>query len=103
MSAFETELRDLIRGIAREELRVALEEQAGDNAPEHVTVQAYAAKRSISVSTVRNAIRLGRLPAIKVGRAVRVRADVEIGTAKAVGESPADVAMARALKRAGVR
>jgi excisionase family DNA binding protein len=104
MSSLEEQLGEFIRGIVREELRRALQERQQGNAFEHVTLKAYAARRSISVSTVRNAIREGRLPALKIGRAVRVRADAEIGTRH---ETPAtsgkDAAMARALKRSGVR
>lgn len=50
-------------------------------APELVTLAAYAQARSISVSTVRAAIRDGRLTAHRIGRAVRVRRDDEIARA----------------------
>jgi excisionase family DNA binding protein len=56
--------------------------QASITAPDcgkDVAVSEYAAARSISVSTVRNAIRNGRLPAIRIGTAVRVPVDAEIG------------------------
>jgi excisionase family DNA binding protein len=58
------------------ELRAAL----GAEAPaELVTVAEYARIRSVATSTVRRAIREGRLDATRIGRAVRVRADAEIG------------------------
>jgi excisionase family DNA binding protein len=47
----------------------------------HVTVAEYARRRSISESTVRQAIRANRLPCLRVGRAVRVPADEEIAPA----------------------
>lgn len=62
------QLTKLIRDIVREELAAA--KPAVE--PEHVTVAVYAAKHSLGVSTVRQAIREKRLPATKIGRAVRV-------------------------------
>lgn len=50
--------------------------------PTWITVADYAATRSIAESTVRSAVANGRLPSMKYGdtsRAIRVRADVEIG------------------------
>ncbi len=61
--------------------------------PEHVTIAAWARSKSISVSTVRAAIRDGRLPSIRIGRAVRVPADAAIAP-RATAERPAE----RALK-----
>jgi excisionase family DNA binding protein len=74
MTTFEQSLVDLVRRVVREELASERPSRA-----ELVTVQAFAAAHSISASTVRAAIRDGRLPAVKVGRAVRVRGDAEIG------------------------
>lgn len=71
----------MIREIVRAEVRaeVARVIATGPAQPTHVSVAEYAAARSISVSTVRNAIRAGRLPAIRIGAAVRVPVDAEIG------------------------
>jgi excisionase family DNA binding protein len=74
-------LDKLIREIVRAEVRaeVARVIAQGPAQPTHVSVAEYAAARSISVSTVRNAIRAGRLPAIRIGTAVRVPVEAEIG------------------------
>lgn len=74
MTTFEQSLVDLVRRVVREELASERSTRA-----DLVTVQAFAAAHSISPSTVRAAIRDGRLQAVKVGRAVRVRADAGIG------------------------
>jgi hypothetical protein len=70
-------------------LRAELAElRAAKTAPAQlVTVEAYAAARSCSISTVRAAIREGRLASTRVGRTgrgVRVRADAEIATAGSI-------------------
>jgi hypothetical protein len=72
---------DVIRELVREEIRAELERVAvaRPHATSYVTIPEYAKARCISVSTVRNAIRKGHLPAMKFGAAVRVRSDVEIG------------------------
>jgi excisionase family DNA binding protein len=86
--------------------------QAGaDSGPALVTIEQYADARSISTTTVRAAIRCGRLPATYFGRAVRVPRDVEIGTtlppAPAEGSIPspeqAAVATLRRPRKAGRR
>lgn len=68
-----SDIETLIRSIVRDEL--ARKSPANDG---HITVADYAARRSISESTVRIAIREKRLPCLRVGRAVRVPADAEI-------------------------
>jgi excisionase family DNA binding protein len=74
-------LDEMIREIVRAEVRaeVARVIATGPAQPTHVSVAEYAAARSISVSTVRNAIRAGRLPAIRIGSAIRVPVEAEIG------------------------
>lgn len=74
-------LDELIREIVRAEVRAEVTRviATGPAQPTYVSVTEYAATRSISVSTVRNAIRAGRLPAIRIGTAVRVPVDAEIG------------------------
>ena len=73
-------LDEMIREIVRTEVRAEVARAlAVAPAPTHVSVAEYAATRSISVSTVRNAIRAGRLPALRIGTAVRVPVDAEIG------------------------
>ena len=74
-------LDEMIREIVRSEVRaeVARVIAIGPAQPTHVSVTEYAAARSISVSTVRNAIRGGRLPALRIGTTVRVPMDAEIG------------------------
>jgi excisionase family DNA binding protein len=97
-----TDFDALIRAIVRDELAKA--RPVNDPAPALVTIAAYAARRSISVSTVRAAVKDGRLPAQKVGRAVRVPADVEIcKPATPQPESVRDIRSARILGLAGRR
>lgn len=71
MSEVELAIRALVDAL-RKELQPANTNDA------HITVAEYAARRSISESTVRIAIREKRLPCLRVGRAVRVPADAEI-------------------------
>lgn len=84
-----------IRKLVREEVRAELAKVTPTRSPAvYISIADYAKARSISVSTVRNAIRDGRLPAMKIGAAVRVRTDVEIGASvvpvvKSPGPSPA--------------
>lgn len=54
---------------------------AKNTGAELVTIATYAAHRKISQSTVRQAIRDGRLTATRCGRAVRLAADAEISQA----------------------
>jgi excisionase family DNA binding protein len=75
-------LEDVVRQLVRDEVRVELAKIPALQAPAaspYVSVAEYAKARSISVSTVRNAVRAGKLPAMKIGTAVRVRSDAEIG------------------------
>jgi excisionase family DNA binding protein len=103
------EIEEAIRRLVREEVRSELAKVPALQAPAaspYISVTEYANARSISVSTARNAIRDGRLPAMKIGSAVRVRGDAEIGasvvpTVKNAGPTPAQVAdrvLARRLK-----
>lgn len=71
-----SDIDDHVRAIVRDELAKALAERAA--VAEHVTVAEYAKRWSLSTSTVRAAIRDGRLPVKRIGRAVRVDADAEI-------------------------
>ena len=97
-------LREMLRAIVREELAKARNDEQPAPAPALVTIAAYAARRSISVSTVRAAIKDGRLPAHHVGRAVRVPADVEIAKpAKPHAAATRDVRFARILGLPGRR
>lgn len=82
------QLKAIIREVVREELAAAKPAE-----PEHVTVASYAARHSMGVSTVRQAIREHRLPSIKIGRAVRIPAGAAI-------VSP-DKKQARVLKAIG--
>jgi len=76
----ELTIEALIRKLVREELQVELAKQPPPKPPtRYVSVAEYAKARSICISTVRNAIRSGRLPAMKIGAAMRVPSDAEIG------------------------
>jgi excisionase family DNA binding protein len=96
----DTGIEDAIRRLVRDEVRAELAKVPALQLPAaspYTSIAEYAKERSISVSTVRNAIREGRLPAMKIGAAVRVRRDAEIGAsvvpvAKNPGPTPAQVA-----------
>ncbi len=81
-------IRDLVRREVQLELAKVQTSQVRTR--ELVSVAEFAKTRSISVSTVRNAIRDGRLEATKIGTAVRVRIDAEIGTPVKVAVPPED-------------
>lgn len=93
-------IEEVLRQLVRDEIRIELAKIPALQAPAaspYVTVAEYAKARSISVSTVRNAVRAGRLPAMKIGTSVRVRSDAEIGAsvtpvAKQQGTSPGQIA-----------
>jgi excisionase family DNA binding protein len=93
-------VEDVLRQLVRDEIRAELAKipalQTPASSP-YVSVAEYAKARSISVSTVRNAVRAGKLAAMKIGTAVRVRSDAEIGAsvtpvAKRQGPSPGQIA-----------
>jgi excisionase family DNA binding protein len=80
---------EALRALIREVVRQELDHRAPDR--DHLTVAEYADRYSVSPTTVRAAIRDGRLPAIRIGRAVRVPVDAAIGMPRAVAaaeESP---------------
>jgi excisionase family DNA binding protein len=64
-----------IRALVREEIERALAAKPG-----LVTIDEFAASKSLSPTTIRAAIREGRLAATKIGRSVRIAADATIGT-----------------------
>lgn len=94
MSLEET-IEAIVRRVVREEIASAVKPQA-----QYVTVAAYAAARSISVSTVRAAIREGRLPKKPIGRSVRVPASAEISPPD--GQRDADERTSRADRALGI-
>lgn len=72
-----SDLEELIRKIVRDELAKAA--KPANDETEQLTVAEYARRWSISTSTVRAAIREGRLEHSRVGRAVRIPAGARIG------------------------
>lgn len=100
--AFEAMLERVVRRVLPEVLAATRAVPAAD---ELVTMETFARRRSISESTVRAAIRDGRLPAVKIGRAVRVRADAQIGTpAPSLSASTSsDTPRARAARILGLK
>lgn len=74
-----SELEEMVRRIVRDEL--AKQKPANDST-EWLTVALYAKRWAISQSTVREAIREGRLEHERVGRAVRIVSTAKIGQAK---------------------
>jgi excisionase family DNA binding protein len=73
------DLESIVRSIVREELERA--RMTAAPSVEALTAAAYAKRWSISVSTVRAAIREGRLASVKIGRAVRIPHGAEIARA----------------------
>jgi hypothetical protein len=69
-------LEEEIRVIVRQEVAKAVAELRRElvSAPTYVKAKDYAARHSIALSTVREAISEGRLPAMRIGRAGRVEA-----------------------------
>jgi hypothetical protein len=101
-------LEEIIRELVRHEVRaeVARLAETAPASPKYVSVAEYAMARSISASTVRNAIRSGRLPALRIGVAVRVPVDVEMGcpvAANANGSGANPVARAERILSRGSR
>lgn len=95
--SLELMLEQIVRRVLREEL-AAIAPKAG-----LVTVAAFAAARSISTSTVREAIRDGRLKATRIGRAVRVEASAEISEPRSTGSETVAIKVARKLGLAVVK
>ena len=93
--ALEAVIESVVRRVVREELAAA----RAAPADEMVTIATFARMRAISKSTVRAAIRDGRLQATKIGRAVRVRANAQIGEPTVGTDTPA----ARAARILGER
>jgi excisionase family DNA binding protein len=104
MSTFEESLEAMLERVVRKVMRECAKIAAAPPpADELVTMAAFARRRSISESTVRAAIRAGRLPAVKIGRAVRVRADAQIGEPAPISSAStnADTPRARAARILG--
>jgi len=72
-----SELEDMLRRLIREELAKARNDEK-PAAAVYITAAEYAGRHSISLSTVREALSDGRLPAMRIGRAVRVEASAVI-------------------------
>lgn len=73
------DIETVLRSLVREEVDRALAAKPKEPvAPTYVTIAEFANRRAISISTVRQAIREGRLPAKKLDRAVRIPATAEI-------------------------
>ncbi len=74
MNGIEQLLEAMVRRVVREELAAAQAQPA----EQFVTIAVYADAHSIGESTVRAAIRDGRLPSTKIGRAVRISSTAKI-------------------------
>lgn len=96
MSDLEQLIRQIVRDVVRDEL--AKQKPANDVAPDLVTVAEYARARSISESTVRQAIRDGRLAVERIGRAVRIPADATIRAAATTANEQAVLKLMRGGK-----
>lgn len=100
MSELEKVLEEMVRKEVARQLGDARPPAAND--PEWVTVEVYAAKRSISETTVRAAVKAKRLDGMKFGRALRVRADQEIGRPARAAAGAGDDHVTRARRKLGV-
>ena len=74
--ALEAILERIVRRVVREELAADRVGVAGSNM---ITMREFGRRHSISENTARNMIRDGRLAAVKIGAAVRIRSDAQIG------------------------
>jgi excisionase family DNA binding protein len=68
-------------------LRAELAESRAERRTAYVTIVDFARSHDLGVSTVRAAIRDGRLAATKIGRSVRIAADAVIGKPVRAGEA----------------
>jgi excisionase family DNA binding protein len=102
MSTVEKALEIVIEGVVRRVVREELAAARAAPMDEMVTIETFARMRAISKSTVRAAIRGGRLQATRIGRAVRVRSDAQIGESVAV-VAAVDTPAARAMRILGGR
>lgn len=100
LHALASALADLARRdpAVRRDLTTALGVSSDDRsaAAQFVTVAAYATQRALGKSTVRRAIREGRLAVERIGRAVRIPADAVIARRRP------DAVIARAERRLGL-
>ncbi len=105
MSAIEKALETVIESVVRRVVREELAAARAAPADELLTMAEFARRHSISESTVRAAIRAGRLPAVKIGRAVRVRADAQIGepAPSSSASTEMDTPSARAARILGLK
>ncbi len=85
-----TGLRALIAEVVRDEIKKSAPAPA-----EHLTVADYARRWSISTTTVRVAIREGRLQSTRIGRAIRIAAEAKIS--RAAAKTPTDRARLRLM------
>jgi hypothetical protein len=106
MAVVRIDTRELVRELvaavrADADLRRQLVEALGVETVKandrYVSPATYAREHVLGVSTVRAAIRAKRLPAVRVGRAVRIPADAQIAPA-----SNGDRALLRAEARLGL-
>ena len=67
-----------------------------DAGPDLVTMREFARRNSISETTVRAMIKDGRLDAVKIGAAVRIRVDAQIGKSAPRAPAVAGTPQARA-------
>lgn len=72
-------VKDALTALIDERIAAALSRAARPANDEYLTVAEYARRYAISESTVRTAIREGRLEHTRIGRAVRVPAAAKIG------------------------
>lgn len=89
MNAVDQALEAVVERVVRRVVREELAAERTRPAAELATMATFAREHAISMSTVRAMIRDGRLPAVKIGRAVRVRRDAQIGEPMLGADVPA--------------
>ncbi len=72
--------------------------ERADAQPELITMREFGRRHSICETTVRNMIRDGRLDAVKIGAAVRIRADAVVGKPAPRAPNVIDTPQERAAK-----
>lgn len=92
-----SDVLDSLRAFVSEIVRDELAKSRAVEPAAHLTVAEYAFRWSLSETTVRAAVRDGRLAHERIGRAVRIPADARIARRERASGAPRDRARLRLL------
>ncbi len=100
MNGFDLDgLLDMIVERVADRVVSRIEQRSAERAqPEMITMREFGRRHSVSENTVRNMIRDGRLDAVKIGAAVRIRADAAVGKPAPRAPNVIDTPRERAAK-----